>query len=275
MRPRHSIFNTYTTNATTLSTTSTTPFLQSVTVVHFTGFGIRSSDAIVKRGENTIMKRGRMEMEGRSVEQMIAGPSRRVYSPVLMGEEVYDDEECHCEDCAKEIGVEGVDTASSCSSGRTTIISTIPPLPPSTSHTRRKPPNRPGTLSTPLHILILTLIPPFLPFVHAAPPLSRPTSSTPPTSTTQPHHRNIKYITTVLTPTDIPTSTAHVDETELPYILTQSSDGSWQKAEGGWSMYGRQAKVCHRTQGIPREKDHTNLCSLEMSITQIQVNHHL
>nr|XP_019012280.1 uncharacterized protein I206_03126 [Kwoniella pini CBS 10737]OCF51061.1 hypothetical protein I206_03126 [Kwoniella pini CBS 10737] len=106
---------------------------------------------------------------------------------------------------------------------------------------------------------------PFLPSTSAAPPPTRsrrfPRSPLPkptpiesyspivprdnveadPTSTfTIKDHRNVKYLTSVVTPSVLPTNNVYVDETVLPYLLSRHEDGSWTRAEGGWSLYGRQ-----------------------------------
>ncbi|WRT65503.1 uncharacterized protein IL334_002446 [Kwoniella shivajii] len=52
--------------------------------------------------------------------------------------------------------------------------------------------------------------------------------------------RKIQYLTSVSTPSTLPTNVAYVDETVLPYLLTIHEDGYWRRAEGGWSLYGRQ-----------------------------------
>ncbi|WVQ94475.1 hypothetical protein IAU59_001554 [Kwoniella sp. CBS 9459] len=107
---------------------------------------------------------------------------------------------------------------------------------------------------------MLSYIPPFLlPFIrttHAAPaptptptaaPLStRPDRSIPlPTishSSFDPSHREYKrvqYLTSVSTPSVLPTEVKYVDETKLPYLLTRHDDGTWRRVEGGWSLYGK------------------------------------
>ncbi|WWC60086.1 uncharacterized protein I303_102650 [Kwoniella dejecticola CBS 10117] len=60
------------------------------------------------------------------------------------------------------------------------------------------------------------------------------------TTTTIEEHRKIKYLTSVSTPSVLPTANSYVDETVLPYLLSRHEDGSWTRAEGGWSLYGRQ-----------------------------------
>ncbi|EIW69064.1 hypothetical protein TREMEDRAFT_68945 [Tremella mesenterica DSM 1558] len=47
------------------------------------------------------------------------------------------------------------------------------------------------------------------------------------------------HVTSSTTPMNLPTTTSMVDETSLPYLLTQIEDGSWIKVEHGWKMYGR------------------------------------
>jgi hypothetical protein len=43
-----------------------------------------------------------------------------------------------------------------------------------------------------------------------------------------------------LYPTSLPAvPTVYLDETVLPYYLTQSDDGSWYKVENAWWLYGR------------------------------------
>ncbi|WWD08822.1 hypothetical protein V865_006936 [Kwoniella europaea PYCC6329] len=110
------------------------------------------------------------------------------------------------------------------------------------------------TISSFLPLFLL----PFLPTSLAAPPPSRrlrrspsSTSSTPtstPTATSSEveisssfnEHRNIQYLTSVSTPSVLPTYNEYVDETVLPYLLTRHEEGHWTRAEGGWSLYGRQ-----------------------------------
>ncbi|WVQ79066.1 hypothetical protein IAT38_001160 [Cryptococcus sp. DSM 104549] len=129
---------------------------------------------------------------------------------------------------------------------------------PSRTRRRRRPPPTPPT-SSPL----LALLPPFLlPFVGTAsaapapaPPRARAALPTPPPIAPREAARDaaplidkrVKYPTTVITPSILPTSVAYVDETKLPYLLTQHEDGVWRKAEGGWYLYGR--KVATPTSG--------------------------
>ncbi|TYJ54642.1 hypothetical protein B9479_004676 [Cryptococcus floricola] len=106
----------------------------------------------------------------------------------------------------------------------------------------------------------LTLLPAFLlPFLHPvgaapapAPPPPVPTSrtgmhatrtvsggskaTTPPLGALD---RRVIYPANMETPTKLPTDVVVVDETALPYLLTQLEDGTWKKADGGWYLYGR------------------------------------
>ncbi|KAK8861380.1 hypothetical protein IAR55_002199 [Kwoniella newhampshirensis] len=103
---------------------------------------------------------------------------------------------------------------------------------------------------------LIRLIPPFLlPFmpvtsaVPAPPPASHRPNPPSPSITTSPtptdpslvrlDSRGVHYLTSVVTPSVLPTSVTEVDETALPYLLTQHSDGKWRKADGGWFLYGR------------------------------------
>lgn len=196
-----------------------------------------------------MMKRRRLDVEdwngNGNVERMIlAGPSRLTYTSdtMVMQDEDGKAEAEMCEACRRRFGVDRVD-GEKITHGSTII--TIPPSHPSTAQSRRKPPRRPGTIPHPP--LLAYTIPFILPFVtpaYAAPPPSRPNPTPPPTPTLKvPKRRDIQYLTSAIYPTDLPTTIARVDETELPYILTRSSDGSWQKAEEGWQLYGREAGV--------------------------------
>ncbi|WVN90464.1 uncharacterized protein L203_105700 [Cryptococcus depauperatus CBS 7841] len=51
--------------------------------------------------------------------------------------------------------------------------------------------------------------------------------------------KRVQYPTNVQTPSVLPTEIHYVNETVLPYLLTQHDDGVWRKAEGGWFLYGR------------------------------------
>lgn len=51
------------------------------------------------------------------------------------------------------------------------------------------------------------------------------------------------YPTSVTVPTDLPTETRTVDETSLPFYLTQREDGKWEKVDNAWRLYGREAGV--------------------------------
>lgn len=115
------------------------------------------------------------------------------------------------------------------------------PPTPSSSHSRCRPPRKPGAL-------VSSLL--FLPFL--VPSLSAPTRtlSVSPTSTIDPtsEYRGngdspLVYLTTVTTPTTLPSETVTVPATVLPYYLTQKTDGSWEKVDSAWSLYGRQAGV--------------------------------
>jgi len=51
------------------------------------------------------------------------------------------------------------------------------------------------------------------------------------------------YLTSVVAPTHLPTTTVTVDQTVLPYVLTQDSQGDWRRVNNAWSLYGREAGV--------------------------------
>ncbi|OWZ63046.1 hypothetical protein AYX14_04329 [Cryptococcus neoformans] len=104
-----------------------------------------------------------------------------------------------------------------------------------------------STILPPLFLL------PFLGATSAAPAVipaqptrpqlpSIPTVVSTVTTTLQPTRtfdKRIKYLTSVITPSVLPTEIHFVDETILPYLLTKHADGSWGKAEAGWFLYGR------------------------------------
>ncbi|WWC99097.1 hypothetical protein V866_005992 [Kwoniella sp. B9012] len=168
-----------------------------------------------------------MELElGIRLDDVEAGPSRLSSSSQEM---------CKCEIC-------------------------IPPdssRPRTASRSRQASARTTSTKTTISSFLPLFLLP-FLPNSLAAPPPSRrlrrspsPTSSTStfmPTPTSSEadisssfnEHRNIQYLTSVSTPSVLPTYNEYVDETVLPYLLTRHEEGHWTRAEGGWSLYGRQ-----------------------------------
>ncbi|WVF66866.1 hypothetical protein IAT40_001609 [Kwoniella sp. CBS 6097] len=106
---------------------------------------------------------------------------------------------------------------------------------------------------------IFSYIPPFLlPFIRTsyaapaptptpAPPPTRPDRSIPlPTISHPPYdprheeYKRVQYLTSVSTPSILPTEIKYVDETVLPYLLTRHDDGTWRRADGGWSLYGKQ-----------------------------------
>ncbi|WWD16714.1 hypothetical protein CI109_101145 [Kwoniella shandongensis] len=107
----------------------------------------------------------------------------------------------------------------------------------------------------PLASIISPFLLPFLPVVSAV-PAPAPTSNRPslpsssldtspspttlvPTNVVRLDNRGVHYLTSVVTPSVLPTAVTEVDETRLPYLLTQHPDGKWRKAEGGWFLYGR------------------------------------
>jgi hypothetical protein len=107
-----------------------------------------------------------------------------------------------------------------------------------------------------LSSLLPAFLLPFLPIASAAPPLLRqagPTPTPPPVVTQRaPPVKRIQYLTSVVTPTSLPTEVSAVDETSLPYVLTQLDDGTWEKVEEGWSLYGRKAGVSYAVSAVIR-----------------------
>jgi hypothetical protein len=51
------------------------------------------------------------------------------------------------------------------------------------------------------------------------------------------------YLTSIVEPTHLPTTTVTVDQTVLPYVLTQDPEGNWRRVNNAWSLYGREAGV--------------------------------
>lgn len=107
--------------------------------------------------------------------------------------------------------------------------------------------------SVPTPVAMLALLSPFLHLARAAPPPSRPhptspqpTSSLPPIRSIPPDRRAVNYINSVEYPLSLPTERTLVDETRLPYILSQASDGKWEKEKAGWVMYGRQSGITNQ-----------------------------
>ncbi|WVW79928.1 hypothetical protein I302_101899 [Kwoniella bestiolae CBS 10118] len=115
--------------------------------------------------------------------------------------------------------------------------------------------------TTPISSFLPLFLLPFLPTTSAAPPPTRirsrrllprspsPTttsnlistsSSADPSTSSFDQQRHIQYLTSVSTPSVLPTQNTYVDETVLPYLLTRHEEGHWIRAEGGWSLYGRQ-----------------------------------
>lgn len=103
-----------------------------------------------------------------------------------------------------------------------------------------------------LSTFVSPLLLPFLPSAFAAPPRTRQPrynpAFTPPMQLPREERqrKRIKYPDAVNTPSLVPTSILIVEETSLPYVLTQGDDGRWRKDERGWLMYGRQGKVRNR-----------------------------
>ena len=54
----------------------------------------------------------------------------------------------------------------------------------------------------------------------------------------------VAYITSLTTPTSLPTQVQTVDEDVLPFVLTRADDGKWKKAENAWKLYGVVGAVC-------------------------------
>lgn len=110
----------------------------------------------------------------------------------------------------------------------------------------------------PTFLLPFALLP-LLPLASAAPPIfTRPTqTSTSTSATTRPNpsrqtrrstptrhaRRDVHFITSASPPAVLPTGVVTVDETVLPYMLSQGSDGFWTRATDGWRLYGRQSGV--------------------------------
>ncbi|OCF34647.1 hypothetical protein I316_03689 [Kwoniella heveanensis BCC8398] len=103
---------------------------------------------------------------------------------------------------------------------------------------------------------LLSYLPPFLlPFIRTAdaapapapaPPPTRPDRSIPSPTISHPsyhpshiEYKRVQYLTSVSTPSILPTEAKYVDETVLPYLLTRHDDGTWRRADGGWSLYGK------------------------------------
>ena len=114
----------------------------------------------------------------------------------------------------------------------------------SSQPTTTSPPKSHWSTLTPLSSLL------FLPFLAPALASPSPTRPYPPTRPTTPpdiplEPRRVDGVhpTSVVVPTDLPTGTITVDETVLPYYLTRASDGSWEKVDTPWKLYGRQARV--------------------------------
>lgn len=108
-----------------------------------------------------------------------------------------------------------------------------------------------STILPPLFLLpflgVTSAAPAVIPAQPTRPQLpSIPTVVSTVTTTLQPTRtfdKRIKYLTSVITPSVLPTEIHFVDETILPYLLTQHADGSWGKAEAGWFLYGRRIAV--------------------------------
>lgn len=122
-------------------------------------------------------------------------------------------------------------------------------LRPEVFSTSRRPlrrPSKPGTSSgyhryaTTAMLCSLAL----LPSASSAPPASRPTYLSSSPTMSPPAKRGAVYSTTSNTaPTGLPTGIVPLNETALPYVLTQVGDGSWSKIDNAWVMYGRSAGV--------------------------------
>jgi hypothetical protein len=121
----------------------------------------------------------------------------------------------------------------------------------SPSHPHRQRRRTPLSL---LPLLSLSLIP----LASAAPPLhtrpsSTPTSNNPFSRPSRPTRRalhtplkrdnHVAYITSAAPPSALPSNVVLMDETALPYIVTQGSDGLYTKVDDGWRLYGRQSGV--------------------------------
>ncbi|WVR04009.1 hypothetical protein IAU60_001008 [Kwoniella sp. DSM 27419] len=117
---------------------------------------------------------------------------------------------------------------------------------------RLRRPSRSTRFATHATSLLPAFLLPFIGTAVAAPaPVPPPTrarrfAKATITSAPDPAHlsieKRVKYLTSVSTPTALP-SVAYVDETVLPYLLTQHDDGHWRRAEGGWSLYGREIQT--------------------------------
>lgn len=110
--------------------------------------------------------------------------------------------------------------------------------------------------------LVSALLAPFIPTASAAPPhFTRPTptrytsqTTTDPTIYASRNHpprrlakeerREVQYVTSAAPPSALPTQLQIVDETVLPYVMSQGPDGYWSKVDEGWRLYGRQSGVC-------------------------------
>ncbi len=111
-------------------------------------------------------------------------------------------------------------------------------------------PRKPGALQLhPLTLSALSIV--FFPTTYAAPPPNRPMAPLkPPTfhpyPTTQARHprRSSHPISSITSSSGTTaTSVSVVDETAMPYVLTQVGDGTWSKIDNAWYLYGRQAGV--------------------------------
>lgn len=127
--------------------------------------------------------------------------------------------------------------------------------------TLRKGKYRSSTISstqrrTPIPLLPLLSLS-LIPLVSAAPPMhTRPTSSPTSNSRSRPsrptrralhtplaRENHVAYITSAAPPSALPSDVVLMDETALPYIVTQGSDGLYTKVDDGWRLYGRQSGV--------------------------------
>ena len=118
---------------------------------------------------------------------------------------------------------------------------------------KRRAPRKPGacniTAQNPSALSVLFLA--LLSTTSAAPPPTRPLNHLPspfrssPTTPPVPRRYEVDDKVHIVTtaPSDIPTAVLIVDETALPYVLTQVQDGSWSKIDDAWFLYGRQAGV--------------------------------